>query len=116
MRGGEGRGSRGEEGDQVVGGLGFGGGNRKGGKGRRGGWERLNLENFSCLSRAEQKTLSRTGLFVTQERVCVCEGVTVWCRGGGRALLVIKRWNINATLPLISFHLSSSCPLRVRLS
>jgi len=46
--------------------------------------------------------------------------VCVWvrlceARGGGRALVVMKRWNINATLPLNSFHLSSSCPLCVHV-
>jgi len=40
---------------------------------------------------------------------CVCE-TAVPEEGEGR-LVVIKRWNIKATLPLISFHLSSSCPL-----
>lgn len=33
--------------------------------------------------------------------------------GGGGALVVVERWNINATLPLISLHLSPTCPLRV---
>ena len=48
--------------------------------------------------------------------VCVCGCGCVVPEVGGCALVVIKRWNINATLPLISFHLSSSCPLCARLS
>ena len=52
--------------------------------------------------------------------MCVC-GCGCGCdcvvpEVGGWALVVIKRWNINATLPLISFHLSSSCPLCACLS
>lgn len=42
--------------------------------------------------------------------VCVCACGTI---GGGGALVVVERWNINATLPLISLHLSPTCPLRV---
>lgn len=42
--------------------------------------------------------------------MCVCACGTI---GGGGALLVVERWNINATLPLISLHLSPTCPLRV---
>lgn len=56
--------------------------------------------------------LSRTGMFPsTLTFVRACVHVCCSARGGGRASVVIKRWNINATLPLISFHLSSSCPL-----
>ena len=77
---------------------------------------------FSCVFRAEPTCSPGQDCLYTQIHMYVCVCVCVCGCGcvvpevGGWALVVIKRWNINATLPLISFHLSSSCPLCARLS